>query len=137
MTDKNHAPNSNGGDYEVGYGRPPAATRFQPGASGNTRGRPKGRKNLKTELFDELGQKAPFRVNGKLRVMSCQTVIIKRLIMDATNGNGRAREQLLRLLAQVEIIPGAPAPDPIGAEKGAQILAQTRAHFVAEIKEND
>ena len=28
--------------YEVGYGKPPQATRFQPGKSGNPKGRPKG-----------------------------------------------------------------------------------------------
>ena len=31
--------------YEVGYGRPPSATRFQPGQSGNPKGRPKGTRN--------------------------------------------------------------------------------------------
>ena len=28
--------------YEVGYGKPPKATRFKPGKSGNPGGRPKG-----------------------------------------------------------------------------------------------
>ena len=28
--------------YEVGYAKPPKATRFQPGKSGNPKGRPKG-----------------------------------------------------------------------------------------------
>jgi hypothetical protein len=31
--------------YEVGYGKPPDATRFQPGRSGNPKGRPKGSRN--------------------------------------------------------------------------------------------
>lgn len=29
---------SNKGDYEVGYGKPPVATRFKPGQSGNPKG---------------------------------------------------------------------------------------------------
>ena len=31
--------------YDVGYGKPPAATRFKSGKSGNPRGRPKGSAN--------------------------------------------------------------------------------------------
>jgi hypothetical protein len=30
-------------DYEVGYGKPPSATRFKKGVSGNPKGRPRGR----------------------------------------------------------------------------------------------
>ena len=32
-------------NFEVGYGKPPAKTRFRPGQSGNPKGRPKGSKN--------------------------------------------------------------------------------------------
>ena len=115
MTDNNHTPDSNGGDYEVGYGRPPKATRFQPGVGGNPRGRPKGRKNLKTELFDELGRKtAVDEKGGRRRLMSHQTIIVKRLVARAAKGDGRAVEQVLRLIEQIEAFRG-----------------------VAEIKEND
>ena len=38
------------GDYLVGKGRPPLETRWQPGQSGNPRGRRKGHRNVKTEL---------------------------------------------------------------------------------------
>src|SRR4051794_31141733 len=31
--------------YEVGYGKPPAHSRFKPGRSGNPRGRPRGSRN--------------------------------------------------------------------------------------------
>ena len=37
-------------DYVVGYGRPPKATQFAPGKSGNPRGRPKGSRTLKLLL---------------------------------------------------------------------------------------
>jgi hypothetical protein len=51
------------GDYQVGYGKPPKHTQFKPGKSGNPQGRPKGTKNLKTDLIAEgrcpRGQPAP------------------------------------------------------------------------------
>ena len=45
---------SSDGNHSVGYGRPPEATRFKPGQSGNPKGRPKGSKNLRTLFAEEL-----------------------------------------------------------------------------------
>jgi Family of unknown function (DUF5681) len=42
--------NATGAGYAVGYARPPVATRFKRGQSGNPKGRPKRRKNLMTEF---------------------------------------------------------------------------------------
>ena len=39
--------------YEVGYGKPPAVTRFVKGKSGNPRGRPKGSRNQMPALNEE------------------------------------------------------------------------------------
>ncbi len=40
-----------GNDYKVGYGKPPAKTKFQKGKSGNPSGRPK-RRNLPNKPLD-------------------------------------------------------------------------------------
>src|ERR1700730_2597206 len=45
-------------DYAVGYGRPPAETRFQKGQSGNPEGRPRGTKKLVTLLAEVLSQRS-------------------------------------------------------------------------------
>ena len=37
-------------DYDVGYGKPPKATRFRKGQTGNPKGRPKTSKNVGTML---------------------------------------------------------------------------------------
>ena len=39
-----------GDDYKVGYGKPPAKTRFQKGKSGNPSGRPRRRNSPKEPL---------------------------------------------------------------------------------------
>jgi len=46
-------------DYEVGYRKPPKASRWRKGQSGNQRGRQKGVPNLKTELTEELSEMDP------------------------------------------------------------------------------
>ena len=45
------------GDERIGYRRPPVATRFRPGQSGNPRGRPRGARNLSTVIAAALGER--------------------------------------------------------------------------------
>lgn len=49
------------GDYLVGKWRPPVETRWQPGQSGNPKGRRKGRRNVKTELKEIACKKITVR----------------------------------------------------------------------------
>lgn len=83
------------GDYRVGKGRPPLATRWKPGQSGNLRGRPKGTKNLTTILEQALSQKLQVRDKGKTRQISALEAIARRLVHDAVKGDLKAIKLLL------------------------------------------
>src|SRR5262245_12533366 len=49
----------------VGYGRPPRHTRFKRGQSGNPKGRPKGSKNIRSEVCQILTDPILVKVGGK------------------------------------------------------------------------
>ena len=78
------------GSYEVGYCRPPQHTRFKPGHSGNPKGRPKGTKNLKTDLMEELAERINVSEGGKPKKLSKQRALVKSLTAKAIKGDARA-----------------------------------------------
>ncbi len=98
------------GDYEVGYGKPPEHTRFQPGCSGNPRGRPKGTKNLKTDLTEELGEKILVREGEQSRRVSKQRAVVKTLVMRTLKGDGRAAHLLTSMMMRL-LDTGEGAPE--------------------------
>lgn len=73
-------------DYEVGYSRPPKHSRFQPGRSGNPRGRPKRATSPMAVLRAELLRKIRIRENGKLIYVTNLEAIIKRTVADTLSG---------------------------------------------------
>jgi hypothetical protein len=84
-------------DYEVGRGRPPKATQFKKGRSGNPSGRPRGSLNLATDLAAELGERITIREDGKPRRVSKQRALIKSLLAKGLQGDIRAASTLLAL----------------------------------------
>ena len=76
-------------NYEVGYGRPPKKARFKKGRSGNPKGRPKGSKNFKSIVKDELGRPVEIKVNGQRRKVSQFEAVVMRAVGDAISGKPR------------------------------------------------
>ena len=88
--------------YEVGYGKPPIHSRFSKGQSGNRRGRPKGAKNLKTELAEELNQKVLVHEGGRSIKITKRRAIAKILIAQTIKGNARFTNTLVGTVIRAE-----------------------------------
>ncbi len=97
------------GDYEVGYRKPPKSGQIKKGERRNPKGRPKGGKNLKTDLLEELGEIMRVRENGKERCISKQRALIKAQVARALNGNDRAAAKIIDLYLKVVGIEDAAA----------------------------
>lgn len=109
-----------GADYEVGYGKPPKATRFKRGQSGNPKGRPKGAKGSKANVKRELETKITVREGDRKTTISKAEAAAKRLVASALKGDAKALSMVERLDADQrdnvgtdssEVAP-ASAPDP-------------------------
>src|ERR1700730_433704 len=84
-----HAP------YTVGYGKPPRATQFRPGQSGNAKGRPKGSKNFVKLVEEELTQRIRITENGKHRKITKKQGIAKQIVNQAVSGSLKAIARVL------------------------------------------
>jgi uncharacterized protein DUF5681 len=85
------------GDYEVGYGKPPEHSRFQPGKSGNSKGRPRGSRNFKSDVKMMLTTLVRVTRDGKPRKISTQEAMLLRLCEKALSGDIRAITQYMML----------------------------------------
>ena len=61
-------------DYLIGYKKPPLHTQYKPGQTGNPKGRPKGVKNLSTDLQEELESKILITEANQRHVVTKQRV---------------------------------------------------------------
>lgn len=89
------------GDYKVGYGKPPLHSRFAKGRSGNPKGRPKGTRNLKTDLLDELGERIQVREGARTRTVSKQRAFVMSLMSRTLKGDARAGSLLVSMMMRL------------------------------------
>ena len=96
-------------DYEVGWGKPPRATRWKPGQSGNPRGRPRGSKSLASIYNKIMQQKVEIQEHGKIVRISMWEAILRKLRQSALKGDFKA---IAFLLAQEPEIAKKVEPPP-------------------------
>ena len=85
-------------EQKVGHGRPPVATRFKPGQSGNPRGRPKGSKSLDQVLRQALERRVPDPRRGGRHTVRMIELIVEGLVLGAAKRDPRMVRLLLALI---------------------------------------
>jgi hypothetical protein len=122
-------PPDNERDYEVGYGRPPRHTRFEPGRSGNPRGRPGGSKNLSSLLSEALNEPVIVVENGRRRKITKRRAIIKQLVNRSAKGDWRGTKILLDIIQDIERRTEPNPPETSFDPADEKVLAQLKARL--------
>ena len=86
------------GDYIVGKGRPPEATRWQKGQSGNPRGpKPKEKSDPTAAFYDEVMADFTARVNGEEVTLNLGSFALQLIKAGAAKGTVKSQQLLLDL----------------------------------------
>jgi Family of unknown function (DUF5681) len=116
--------------YEVGYKKPPKSSQFQPGQSGNPKGRKQGTKGMKTLARETLTAKVTVRTTDGTKKMARIEALMHKFIELAMKGNPRA---MLALFSMYEnAIPDRAYSD--GADIATPPLTETDEAILAELR---
>jgi len=127
--------------YDVGYGKPPLASRFQKGQSGNPAGRKKGSRNLATMVQEALDEKVVVNMNGRRRRVSKLQAAFIQQSNRAAGGDPKATKLMIDILVGAQVRDGASGGDATApAERqllNAQVIAALKARLAAEDEDHD
>ena len=103
-------------DDEVGYCKPPKHSRFKPGQSGNTRGRPRKNRSIEAMLKRELDQTVVLKEGGREIRLSKREALIKQLVNRAISGDQKPMQLVLSHLEKHKDIEPFTATEADDAE---------------------
>ena len=117
-------------DYQIGYKKPPAATRFKKGNRANPHGRPRGSKNLATLLERALDAAADADASETHGRLTKRELVVARLVERSAKADLAATKLLFELLRKVDPRMVTTPADPAGFAPADDPIAQVRAKLL-------
>jgi hypothetical protein len=121
----------------VGYGKPPADTRFKKGVSGNPKGRPKGSMNVAKVSMKAMREKVVINEHGQRKTVTKLEAAVKQVANKAASGDQRSTSLLIELARDAEAkqnLPGAQQAELSAADQ--EIIDDILKRF-SETKQED
>jgi hemerythrin-like domain-containing protein len=122
----------------IGFRKPPKATQFKKGQSGNPKGRPKGKPNATTAILRAISAKVVITENGHRRTVTKLEAAMMQLVNKAASGNLQAL-RLAAALTQLaeERIQKETSTTILGRDTDQELLQQLVQRFeITEEKES-
>ena len=122
------------GEYEVGYCRPPASSRWAPGQSGNPRGaRKKAASRKKQDILDlvreEMTKEILVTEDGKTVRMSILQIFAKHLKNDFVKGTGPHRLRLFNRFLELGVLQPGASDHEISSDAIADLVRRLAAEY--------
>jgi hypothetical protein len=124
-------------EYTTGFKKPPKATQFRAGQSGNPAGRPKGTKNLATDVAEELAQQISVNEGGNQLIISKQRAMVKTLVARSLKGDARAAVTLISLIKNSEISEASKSITESMSNDDKAMLDDYINHAIQSVKINN
>ena len=118
----------------VGYGRPPPEHQFQKGRSGNPSGSRRRRSSsnnqadFRTALMEAFQKVGVATVKGRKRRLPMAEILGMRLMADAIQGDGKARDQVLKYAERF----GKDAPASAATSEEDELILELFGQWIIE-----
>lgn len=123
--------------YEVGYTKPPRSGQFQPGKSGNPKGRPKGSKNLASVVLRESRQAVLVKGPRGHRKMTKLEASVMQLGNKAAQGDLRALREFFGLVQRCEESANSDTAPLTFHEMDQQVMRSIRQRMLSFQTDSD
>lgn len=120
-------------EYEVGKNKPPKKYQFQPGQSGNPKGRPKGSKNVHHVLSKILNEKITVTDAGKKMVVEKLEGAMRVLVNKSFEGRPQSLKLLIDLLRDGDAVAQQPTEYQFTDDDYDALMEEV--DWIAEVRE--